>query len=98
MPAALKPSSNRTTGNSDGPGNHRARTEAAPTQTLTVPSAPRSSPQVPKPRVSATDGIRSIIVAVVVGRLPRAFRKLLFGARVRFELPSWDFLSAMASS
>lgn len=72
-------------------------------QTLTVPPAPKSSPEVPKPRVPATDRIPSIIVAVVIGRLPRAFWKScwpnrLIGARLRFELPSWDFLSAMASS
>jgi hypothetical protein len=54
-----------------------ARTEAAPTQTLTVPPAPRSSPGVPEPRVPAADRIPSTIVAVVTGRLPRAFRKLL---------------------
>ena len=46
-------------------------------QTLTVPPAPKSSPEVPKPRVPATDRIPSIIVAVVIGRRPRAFRKLL---------------------
>ncbi|MEH2484659.1 hypothetical protein V1280_000598 [Bradyrhizobium sp. AZCC 2230] len=38
-----------------------ARTEAAPTQTLTMPAAPKSSPEVPKPRVPATDRIPSII-------------------------------------
>ena len=46
-------------------------------QTLTVPPAPKSSPEVPKPRVPATDRIPLIIVAVVIGRRPRAFWKLL---------------------